>query len=70
MGEFHHPDICWKDNIARQMQTRRFLECIDISFLTQVIQESTRRGALLDLILTNKEEPVRDVEVRRSLGLQ
>lgn len=36
--------------------------------LAQVIKESTRNDALLDLILRNKEELVMDVEVRSSLG--
>ena len=60
MGDFHHPDICWRDNTAWQKQSRRFLECTDDddNFLTQVIKEPTRRGALLDLTLTNKKELV------------
>ena len=27
--DFSHSDICWKDNTAKQKQSRRFLECID-----------------------------------------
>ena len=33
-----HPDICWRDNTAGHRQARRFLECIDDSFLLQVIE--------------------------------
>ena len=40
--------------MAGHKQSRRFLECIDDNFLLQVIEEPTRRGALLGLILTNK----------------
>jgi len=29
--------------------------CVDDSFLLQVIEEPTGRGAMLDLVLTNKE---------------
>jgi len=25
MGDFSHPDNCWKDNAARHTQSRRFL---------------------------------------------
>ena len=28
MGEFNHPNICWRDNTAGHKQSRRFLQCI------------------------------------------
>ncbi|GAB0205898.1 mitochondrial enolase superfamily member 1 [Grus japonensis] len=68
MGDFNHPDICWRDNAAEHKQSRKFLECVDDNFLLQVIEESTRRGAMLDLILTNKEGLVGDVKLKGSLG--
>ncbi|PKU29906.1 rna-directed dna polymerase from mobile element jockey- hypothetical protein [Limosa lapponica baueri] len=67
-GEFDYPDICWKDNTARHAQSRRFLQSIDDNFLTQMVEEPMRRGALLDLVLTNKEGLVGDVKVGGSLG--
>jgi len=63
MGDFNHPDISWGDHTARQVQSRRFLQSIDDNFLMQVVEESTRKGALLDLVLTNKEGLVEDVKV-------
>ncbi|GAB0205472.1 mitochondrial enolase superfamily member 1 [Grus japonensis] len=68
MGDFNHPDICWRDNTAEHKQSRKFLECVDDNFLLQVIEEPTRRGAMLDLILTNKEGLVGDVKLKGSLG--
>ncbi|GAB0182166.1 hypothetical protein GRJ2_000681900 [Grus japonensis] len=68
MGDFNHPDICWRDNTAEHKQSRKFLECVDDNFLLQVIEEPTRRGAMLDLILTNKEGLVGDVKFKGSLG--
>ncbi|GAB0207491.1 hypothetical protein GRJ2_003214800 [Grus japonensis] len=68
MGNFNHPDIYWKDNTAGLEQSRRFLKCTDDNFLTQVIEGPTRKGALLDLTLTNKEELVGDVKAGVSLG--
>ncbi|GAB0182454.1 mitochondrial enolase superfamily member 1 [Grus japonensis] len=68
MGDFNHPDICWRDNTAERKQSRKFLECVDDNFLLQVIEESMRRGAMLDLILTNKEGLVGDVKLEGSLG--
>lgn len=49
-------------DIARwtTQQTRAHLDFIDNNLLTQVTKDPTRKGVLLDLILTNKEELVRD----------
>ncbi|GAB0205478.1 mitochondrial enolase superfamily member 1 [Grus japonensis] len=68
MGDFNHPDICWRDNTAEHKQSRKFLECVDDNFLLQVIEEPMRRGAMLDLIFTNKEGLVGDVKLKGSLG--
>ena len=54
--------------MAGNKQCRRFLECIDDNFLLQVIEEPVRRGAMLDLLLTNKEELVGNVKLKCSLG--
>ncbi|GAB0188331.1 hypothetical protein GRJ2_001298400 [Grus japonensis] len=68
MGDFNHPDICWRDSTAGHKQSRKFLECIRDNFLLQVIEEPTRRGAMLDLVLTNKEGLVGNVKLTGSLG--
>ncbi|GAB0189098.1 mitochondrial enolase superfamily member 1 [Grus japonensis] len=68
MGDFNCPDICWRDNAAELKQSRKFLECVDDNFLMQVIEEPMRRGAMPDLILTNKEGLVGDVKLKGSLG--
>ncbi|KAM9591177.1 uncharacterized protein ACIBXB_006074 isoform 2-T3 [Morphnus guianensis] len=68
MGDFNHPNICWRDNTAGHKQSRRFLECVDDNFLLQVIEEPTRRGAMLDLVLTNKEGLVENVKLKGGLG--
>ncbi|GAB0181491.1 hypothetical protein GRJ2_000614400 [Grus japonensis] len=66
IGDFNHPNIRWRDNTAGNKQSRKFLECV--SFLLQVIEEPTRRGAILDLVLTNKEGLVGNVKLKGSLG--
>ncbi|GAB0195099.1 mitochondrial enolase superfamily member 1 [Grus japonensis] len=68
MGDFNHPDICWRDNAAERKQSRKFLECVDDNFLLQVTEEPMRRGAMLDFILTNKEGLEGDVKLKGSLG--
>ncbi|GAB0190944.1 hypothetical protein GRJ2_001559700 [Grus japonensis] len=68
MGDFMHPNICLRDNTAGHKQSRRFLEGTDNNFLLQVIEEPTRRDAMLDLVLTNKEGLVENVKLKGSLG--
>ncbi|GAB0209859.1 hypothetical protein GRJ2_003451600 [Grus japonensis] len=70
MGDFNHPDICWRDNAAECKQSRKFLECVDDNFLLQVTEEPTRRGAMLDLVLTNKEGLVGECEAQGQPWLQ
>ncbi|GAB0206830.1 hypothetical protein GRJ2_003148600 [Grus japonensis] len=67
MGDFKHPDICWKGNTARHAQSRRFLQSTDDNFLTQLVEEPMRREVLLDFVLTNKGL-AGDVKVEGSLG--
>ncbi|PKU30113.1 glycerol kinase [Limosa lapponica baueri] len=58
----------WRYNTAVHKQSRRFLECVDDNFLLQVIEEPTRRGAMLVLDLTNKEGVVGNMKVKGSIG--
>ena len=40
-GDFNHLDICWKSSMVSCRQSRRFLECIEDNFLSQVISTPT-----------------------------
>ena len=68
MGNFNHLDTCWRNNTDGHMQSWRFLENIRDKFLTQMLKEPVSTGALLDLVITNKEGLVEDVKVEGSLG--
>ncbi|PKU35565.1 rna-directed dna polymerase from mobile element jockey-like [Limosa lapponica baueri] len=68
VGDFNYPDICWKGYTARNIQSKRFLQCTDDNFLTQLVEEPMRREALLDLLLTNKEGLVEGIKVGGKLG--
>jgi len=68
MGDFNNPDISWEDHTARYTQSWRFLESISDNFLMQVVEEPTRKGALLDLVLTNKEGLVENVKAGGRFG--
>jgi len=47
---------------------RRLLECIEDSFLSQVIDRPTRGDVILGLVVTNASELISDVKVGGSLG--
>jgi len=68
LGDFNHPNICWKSNTASCRQSSRLLECIEDNFLSQVISTSTRGDAILDLVVINASELVGDVKIGGSLG--
>jgi len=69
MGGFNLPDICWRYNTAERKQSRRFLERVEDNFLTELVSESARGGASLDLLCTNRDGLVGNVLVRGCLGL-
>jgi len=50
------------------MQSWRFLQSVNDNLLMQVVEDRARRGALLDLVLKNKEELVENVKVGGRLG--
>ncbi|CAM4690923.1 unnamed protein product [Lepidochelys kempii] len=68
MGDFNFPDICWESNTAVHRQSRKFLESVGDNFLAQVLEEPTRGGAFLDLLLTNQVELVGEAKVDGNLG--
>jgi len=68
MEDSNHPEISWEDHTARHLQSSRFLQSIDDNFLMQVVEEPTRKGALLGLILTNMEGLVENVKVGGRVG--
>ncbi|GAB0203436.1 hypothetical protein GRJ2_002809200 [Grus japonensis] len=68
LGDFNHPDICWKSSTASCRQSRRLLECIEDNFLSQVIDSPTRGDAILDLLVTNTSELTDDIKIGGSLG--
>lgn len=54
MGDFSFPDVCWKYSTVQRKQPRRFPDCMENNFLTQLVGEPTGAGALLDLLLMNR----------------
>lgn len=62
------PNTCYRENTAEHKESKRFLECTDGNFFLQVKEEPRRRGNELDLILTNKEGLVGNVNPKGRLG--
>jgi len=55
MGDFNLPDVFWKCNTVDRKQSKRFLECVEDKFLTQLVRDPTREGTPLDLLFLNRE---------------
>lgn len=67
-GDCNHPDICWRNGTARHKQSRRLLASTDGNLLTRVVQEPEGRGVQLNLVPTNKEGLLGEVEAGSSPG--
>ncbi|RMC14859.1 hypothetical protein DUI87_07035 [Hirundo rustica rustica] len=68
VGDFNLPDICWELNTAEKRQSRKFLECMEDKFLSQLVGEPTRGGTMLDLLFANRDGLMGDVVVGGCLG--
>lgn len=44
--DIQQPCICWRYNVARQTQSRKFLQILEDNFLVQVVGEPIRKGVL------------------------
>lgn len=62
------PQYLLEGNTAGQKQSSNCLECIDDYFLAQMIEELKGVDAVPDLVLTEMEGQVGDVNAVRSLG--
>lgn len=49
-------------------QSQRLLECVEDNFLVQVLDKPTRGEVLLDLVLTNADELIKEVNIGGTLG--
>jgi len=67
LGDFNHPNICWKSSTVSCRPSRRFLECIEDNFLGQIIDSPTQGDAILDLMVTNASELISDTKIGGSL---
>ncbi len=62
IGEFNCPNIDWRQMTGDQ-EGNRLVEMVEDSFLIQVVTQPTRENNLLDLVLVNDPDLIRDCEV-------
>jgi hypothetical protein len=76
VGDFNHPEIDWKENkcnAADTHQATKFFDCVKDTFLIQHILEpthyrGTQQANVLDLVFTNEEGMVEDIQYEAPLG--
>ena len=76
MGDFNFPEIKWNDTYVqgdRDSYPNKFYDGVNDVFLHQHVQENTRfridqEPSLLDLIFTNEESMVDNLEINAPLG--
>ena len=76
LGDFNHPQIDWENETCRENlhhPAMQFLECTQDAFLFQHVQKPTRhrmgqQSNILDLIFTNEESLVEDLDYGAPLG--
>ena len=65
---FSQPDTCWENTSLSCKQSKILLESFVDNFLVPVLDISTRREALLDLMLTSAEQIIKEVKIGSSLA--
>uniref|UniRef100_K7EWV1 Endonuclease/exonuclease/phosphatase domain-containing protein n=1 Tax=Pelodiscus sinensis TaxID=13735 RepID=K7EWV1_PELSI len=68
MGDFNFPDIDWRTSASNNNRAQIFLDVIADEFLHQVVAESTRGDAILDLVLVSSEDLIDEMVVGDNLG--
>lgn len=56
MGALNSLDTCWKCNTAGPKQSRKFLECIDGYFITEVTDKLTKAGTTLSFTSSQEKK--------------
>ena len=68
MGDFNLPDVNWEHHTTDTSRPRSFLKHLHDNLLIQLLKEPTRKGALLDLLLVNREGLLGEVAIGGRLG--
>lgn len=67
MGDFNYRNIDWEGMVG-DLESEDFLKVIQDNFLKHTVTEPTRGNNILDLVLTNNENMVSELDVGGELG--
>ena len=67
VGDFNYRNINW-DNLTGDIETEDFLDMVQDNFLYQHVREPTRGNNILDLVFSNKENTIVNLEVGEKLA--
>ena len=67
LGDFNYRNVDWELMIGNR-ESEEFLKIMQDNFLKQVVMEPTRGNNILDLIITNSDDTVEQVDVGGYLG--
>ena len=62
MGDFNYREIDW-NSMTGDRSSEEFLNVVQDGFFKQLVREPTRQGNILDLVITNNETLVSQVEI-------
>ena len=69
IGDFNFPKINWSLEVGSDQKSRNFLDIIDETQLTQLVDFPTHvKGNILDLVLTNVPEKILNIDCLGNLG--
>lgn len=67
MRDFNCFNIYWETISTKHGPFRKFLSCLADNFLPQRIEEGIRKLAILDMILINREDLVKEIKNSRNI---
>lgn len=68
LGDFNLSSVNWEIMVGNSHTENKIIENFQDNYLVQVVDKPTRGTKILDLVLTNMEHCVKDVEVGETLG--
>ena len=68
MGDFNFPDVDWSLSLASSTASQQFVDCIDEAFISQHVNQATRKNSVLDLVFTSEPDMIDTVSVLSNLG--
>ena len=68
MGDFNYPEIDWSTSHGQTLASQNFIDSVEESFLIQHVTKSTRKGSILDLVITSEPDMIDTVSVLDNFG--